>query len=173
MACCSSACCAWLSAKPLLTAASTNASFVSRLVVWAFTAASTTASFSSMVPLNEATASRTCSIAAWLSANPCCSDASISANLSESDLFALLMAAMISLKSVPIVISISGCRFSHDENASGARSRIASALLRQMRLSFVFFISFIFYFISWKQRPTVAKAWPFGESSCLPARTKR
>ena len=55
-ACCSSSCCDWLSAKPLLTAASISASLVSRLVVWDFTASSMAASFSSMLPVSEATA---------------------------------------------------------------------------------------------------------------------
>ena len=93
MACCSRANCAWVSAKPLFTAASMSASFVSRLDVWDLTAAEMASSFSSSVPLIEATACCSILTAVWLSARPSRCDASISATLSASGWLDWLMAS--------------------------------------------------------------------------------
>ena len=145
-------CWAWPSANPAATAASISDSFVSRLVVCAFSAASMAASFSDIEPLSEDTAVSISFIAASLSAIPSRTDASISASLSASDWFDCRIAAMTSLKSDSSVMVISGCGFSQAANSRSAKNKTTLFMG----------VSFMLYFERLKRRPSVAYAWPFG-----------
>ena len=91
------ACCCAALANPAATAASIRPSLVSRTVVWLLTAASTAASFCAIVPEIEEMACRSNSCAAWSSAKPLATAASISCSFSTSDRFVLLTASMMLL----------------------------------------------------------------------------
>ena len=91
------ACCAISSANPLVTAASMNASFVSRLAVWLLIAVSMAANCSDVVPESDSSAFRIISCRALLSAKPSETADSISVSFCDNVVLTSLMASTILL----------------------------------------------------------------------------